>query len=239
VRAVRFSISLLFILTSGLVSGAPNTARIDAGTVYLNVPEPDGFLESSDIDMVNSFANSLIIPGNVLLGIYIEEEDVAKIIGFQEPKLDRYMLLQSDRRIKQDRLSKQYFREMADSFKKYHGKLFSNIKDDVNKHINSVTEDLGGKYNVPFEMALGKTVSLGTSYNKEEAIGVTTLTRYETNIGGHIETFVMVGGVNIIYLKGKILYAYVYSTFNSRKDIEWNRAISKYWVDAILSANRF
>jgi hypothetical protein len=237
-RVTRLLFPLLVFLTSNTVIGASYTARIDAGTAHINAPAPNGYIEASDMELVLSFAKSLTPHKNVLLGIYISEEDAAKILGFQEANLDRYMSLQSDKRFKQDRLTKQFFRKEVESLKEKHNKLFAESRDKTNKLLDSVADEIGEKFEVPIEMDMGKPISLGISFENEDAIGVTILTRYEINIGDQIENYVIVAGVNLIYLKGKMIYAYVYSVFNSKGDIEWNRSTSENWANSILSVNR-
>ena len=72
---------------------------------------------------------------------------------------------------------------------------------------------------------------------KDNVIGFASLAKYSAGAEGQQLDYVMAGATSFIWINGRILYAYVYSLYNSSGDLDWVRTASSRWVDKIQIAN--
>jgi len=72
---------------------------------------------------------------------------------------------------------------------------------------------------------------------KSDAVGFASLDKIQVSVEGEQLDDLTATGVSFMRVKGKFLYAYVFSKYENPKDLEWVRATSSRWVDQILSTN--
>jgi hypothetical protein len=231
-------VTLLIGLSSGNAAENPEVTRIDAGNAELSIPAPDGYTGAAHIEVLRSIFASLTPESNVSLQIYIADEDIDILFANGEPELSRYMNLQAPRRFRKDAVSPDEYKTIAKYFRESHREVFASVENQIDDVLENASGELSREFDSSIELEGGKPYSLGIAYEIPSSIGVTTLTRYNVAVEGSNESFVMVGGTNIIHVQDTLLYAYVFSTYNSQADIDWNRAISRKWAEDIVRMNR-
>jgi hypothetical protein len=82
-------------------------------------------------------------------------------------------------------------------------------------------------------MKINEAMSLGPFFERPEAFGLTILTKM-SDAG---KSQMIVNSASLIHVKNKLLFAYVYSDYESQEDIDWSRHVAKNWTDSILTSN--
>lgn len=115
--------------------------------------------------------------------------------------------------------------------------LLEKVKDKVGSLFDDAGGKLSKKYGGSLKLQVGEQVPLGVFLDRNDAIGFASLAKYRVSAEGEHLDYLVAGGTSFMRVKGKILYAYVYSNYQSQSDLEWVRITSRRWIDQILSAN--
>jgi len=68
-------------------------------------------------------------------------------------------------------------------------------------------------------------------------MGFASLAKFEAEIEGEKLDYVMAAGASYLLTKGKLVYAYVFSIYETQDDANWVRSKSKEWVNSLLTSN--
>lgn len=85
-----------------------------------------------------------------------------------------------------------------------------------------------GEYSFPVDIFYETNNSLSPLFLDKQV--------YETD--GKKEVNLIAYSPNILYIKGKLIYLYVCSEYNSEADIEWVKSMSKEWITSVMKSNK-
>jgi hypothetical protein len=218
-------------------SGYPNIT-IDIGSRAIYIPAPVGFYEISQLSPeTRKFAETSTPQNNRLLAVFVSESDLGRIMKGELPEFGRYMFLQVRRQLENSDISGAKFLQMVGQFKQQQDTLLKNVKDKVGSMLDEASEKILTDYDVSLKLKVGEQVPLGIFIETNEASGFASLAKYQVSSDAQQLDYLMATGTSLIWVKGKILYAYVYGSYDTPKDLDWVRATSCSWIDQILMAN--
>jgi hypothetical protein len=227
---------LLFILISTLAYADTQNFQVGVGGTIIDIQAPDKFHEVTSIfPEYERFFKTITPQTNRLLGAMISEEDLQRAYANQEPMLNRYMMLQVSYQMENEPVSSADFQEITSTVKKSQKALFKKIKDQT---ADEVTDNVSEEYKIPVDIKIGEPVPLGTFVDQSDAYGFGNLMRYKVSSGEKEIEYDMVTGISFLKVKNRVLFAYVYSLYESEKDINWTKSKSIEWIDSILKLNR-
>ena len=110
-------------------------------------------------------------------------------------------------------------------------------KDEIarllDQNMNKLFENYGTSLNVQF----GQQVDLGVFMDYPDALGFSSLTQYQMSTTGKKSAFVIAWQHFFRTVKQRLLYFYVYSSYEDADDLEWVRNVAANWAKDILAAN--
>lgn len=229
-------------LVAGLLSinAAADTSSLTTtvGGTQLTVPSPAGYHEISTLSPeARTIAEQMTPESNRLLGIFVSEADLGLVLKGELPAFSRYMLLQSNRQFESYDLTEKDFHQLSSEIEKRQKLLLANVNDDIARQFDRSSKSISEQYKTDFSLRAGEQAPLGVYLEEPRAFGFAMLSKYQTEISGTAEDLVVVGGANFLMAENKLLYAYVYSNFDSQDDIDWVRKTSKSWTGAVIAAN--
>lgn len=204
------------------------TVRI--GNIKAVVPPPNDFVEVGDA-IRELFP---MIGENRLLCVFVRQADLP-LIGTEEATADilkQYAMLQVWRKGESEHVTPAEFEEMASQVSQQQDDLFQDAEDEVNAMLRKWSEDSPGRPS----LEVGKVLPLGPFLSQEDAVGFLLL--MESKVVGTNHSEVMVCGVNLVLVKDKVVFAYVYEVYEDDQSLSWVRQMSKEWVQRILDANK-
>lgn len=232
------SLCLLLFLNSNSVTADTKNIQLDIGGVTIDVQAPNGFHEISSLSPeTRQLVKTMMPPDNRLLGVFVSEEDLGRIMKAEAPELSRYMSLQVFRKLENTTLSNRQFQQLANQLKEEQNTLLNKAKDKAGLLVEGAAENISKEYEISLEMRLGELVPLGMFFEQSNAVGFASLAKMEVEVEGEKFDEVVAGGMSFLLARGKLLYAYVYSTYETQDDVNWVRTKSKEWVNSILTRN--
>ena len=215
-----FMIFFYWLMLLGSIANAETqNIQIEVGGVKIDVQAPIGFHEISSLSPeTRNLAETMTPPSNRLLAIFVSEDDLGRIMKGEAPEFGRYMLLQVFRELENTNISNGQFRQ-----------LVAQIKEQQNT--------LSKEYELSQKMKIGEQVPLGVFFEQSNAIGFASMVKYQAEAEGEKLDYVVAGGTSFIRVKQKVLYAYVYGTYENQDDLNWVRSKSREWVDSLLTFN--
>jgi len=226
---------LLFILISTLAHADTQNFQVGVGGTIIDIQAPHKFHEVTSLfPEFERFFKTITPQTNRLLGALISEEDLQRANENQEPKLNRYMMLQVAYQMENKSVSSAEFQDLTSTIKKLQKTLLQKIKD---KTADEVTNNFSEEYKIPVDIKIGEPVPLGTFVEQSDAYGFGNLMRYKVSLGEKEIEYDMVTGISFLRVKSRVLFAYVYCLYESEKDINWAKSKSIEWIDSMLKLN--
>ena len=109
--------------------------------------------------------------------------------------------------------------------------MLREMKDEMEAMISDMAKGLD------FELKLEPFDYLGVIRETDSSLSMALMMKMQIDVEGQRTEVVMAGGMNILMVRGKLLYLYLYSAYDSEADLEWVRAASVEWVDRIIKTN--
>lgn len=225
-------------LAIGSVSVGAQGTEVEVGGVVIATPAPPGFHEAgSSSQETQRIAEALTPPENRLLAVFLSEEDLGRVMTGELPVFESYMLLQVLRNIESLSFTGQDYRQLADVIRQQQDTLLDQVIDRADRQVAEGAKQLSEAYQTSLEMSVGEARPLGVFLDQPRAIGFATLVKYDAAAEGQEFDHVVAGSTSFVLAKDKLLYAYIYRTFESQEDLDWVRAKTLEWVGALTAGN--
>ena len=222
----------LLLATFLCVANCATAVEVDVGGETLVIPTPVGFVEGGSLSAkALALAEQLTPPMNRLLAFFVSADDAGRLKKGEAATWRRYMMVQAERQSEGLRIA-------PDDFFELRGVLTAQQKTlqaTVLKKAETVIENLSN--NIDTELKIGESVSLGIFSEDQAHISIAGLARYQTSNQKPAVSYVVANAANVLHPANKIVFAYVYSGFDSRDDLDWVEATSVSWSRSILAAN--
>lgn len=228
----------LWIVLAGALAGCTESDAgrqslvASIGQTRVEIPIPPGFTASPAASpAAQRLAAALTAETNRLIALLVPVARATAGAGPAEaPLLERFLLLQTYRDLEGYTLSPSEFAGIAKQFAAGHRRRLEEL-------FASGAAGAADSRALRLTLAPGERLPLGLHTQRLNAAGYAALIGYRYREHGRTRDGLMIAGMNIIRVRGELLYVHVYSRYHGQDDIAWVRALSARWVDAILAAN--
>ncbi|MBU1087768.1 MAG: hypothetical protein KKD05_09680 [Candidatus Omnitrophica bacterium] len=222
----------LVVLITVLSANAQTENKLDsfkAGGTLINIPAPNAELVEVGYDVREQM--EIFVPGsNRLLAGYMRASDIPLFVkGDENFVLDQYASIQVPRQGEYQDCAESDFKELVDYVK-------GSFSDDIDK----IIQDSEAEFNQRMEsmnldkVSIDKPIQLGTLFSKPDAYSMGMISTYSN--GTKSWTLIIV--TTFIRVRERLLFVYLFSSYNNEQDIAPVRAKAEQWADAILAANK-
>lgn len=226
---------VLNIGISHLFSGDTKQINISVGYQKLNIKSPDKFHEVSNVyPEYKKIGEIFTPPQNLFLGMFVSETDLGYIMKGKPKELSRCMILSTLKELKHQFMSYSKFESSKEGMKK---KILTSLDEIVKKSNASLTEKeekILIDYGKDFKIQIGEVKPLGILFESKNALTIAYLIKVKANK----KDSVVVVASSMVLIKSAYLMTFIYSDFNSQKDIDWVGKESKKWIESIQSSNQ-
>lgn len=231
-RCILIAIYFLFL------TSLTNAAEVTVGDEKISIPSPSGFSEISSIspETVQLFKD-MCPPTNRLLAVFLSQGDVDRLIQSKATALDSYMMVHSSKKLETFSLAKYQFKEVRTATRSQYDSLFEKHRESIDKIMGQAGQAISKRIDAEVALDIGDIVPLGIDFETASSITASQLTKYSVKVDDENVEYVMAGTMCTMLVKGKVIYLYVYNTYNDKSDLDWTRKTTKSWTNSILSAN--
>ena len=225
------ALALPLLLTLGFPCGG---VEVEVGGSKIQLPAPKGFTEVSTLHPPSrQLAETLTPPSNRLLTIYMEQADIDAVNNGQSASWSRYMMVQTDRQSEGFTISAPDFAQVREVLTSQQGMLLENVKSQVNGYFESI--ETGG--DPKSKIQVGNLLPLGVFTDENRRHASESLAKYSLTDQTRDEGYLVSGATNVLHVGNRIVFAYVYATYESEDDRQWVRQVSGQWSAEILAGN--
>lgn len=229
---------ILFALCFLSLSPFTNAAEVTVGDEKISIPSPSGFSEISSIspETVQLFED-MCPPTNRLLAVFLSQGDVGRLIQGKATAFDSYMMVHSSKKLETFSLAKYQFKEVRTAMRSQYDSLFEEHRESIDKIVGQAGQAISKRIDAEVALDIGDIVPLGIDFETASSITASQLVKYSVKVADENVEYVMAGTVCTLLVKGKVIYLYIYKTYNDKSDLDWTRKTTKSWTNNILSAN--
>jgi hypothetical protein len=222
----------VFLYFSGAVYADTRNFSFMANKTEINVRTPDGFYESSNIypnrlDFVRTY-----YPDFLEVHAYLAPKGIP-----DTDRLSRYMILVTNKKVDKHKISQNFFDETREQMREQQFTLMNEYRDKIDDILKGGTSRVLKEYDVDFITEIGETVPLGVFIDNKNVIGLKMISNTSISTNGVNHSFLQLGSFSMVFVKNKIVNVYIYSDFNSEKDIVWIEGKTKELVNLLLKNN--
>ena len=213
------------------------------GEKYINLPSPNNFADiSSTHPKYYADIIAMTVPAsNEAVGLFLTNNDIAALNAGQSAKMDRYLMVQSNKAIKDANITKETFAKVVNASKNQTKKMKEELDRKITQQQNKTTQIAKEKFGVDLDFSQTDVKQLGAFNDSPEIFSTAAIRKITDNINGQKDTYFILSTTNLINVKNKLIYAYAYSVKDLNDDIdaelEWLRNTSTQWSKAIIAAN--
>jgi len=229
---------ILFALCFLSLSPFTNAAEVTVGDEKISIPSPSGFSEISSVfpETVQLF-EEMCPPNNRLLAVFLSQGDVGKLIQGETPVLGSYMMVQSLKELETFSIAKYQFKEARKAMRSQYESLFEKNRESIDKIMGQAGQAISKRIDAEVTLDIGDIVPLGIDFETASSITASQLAKYSIKVDDENVENVKAVTMCTLLVKGKVIYLYVYKTYNDKSDLDWTRKTTQSWTNSILSAN--
>lgn len=209
---------------------------IHVGDAAITLPPPDGFaLMGPEATVAYEFQAHFISEGSVQYAFYLPKDVLLTLPVDSLPyAMGRSIRVQAPKSIEGRKMPPEFFRRFKEQFKNNTLLSLQSIKK-VNSQLERTSEELVELFKYDPELSLLQIMPVKGFVETPNSISSSMYMKMsiEDKKGAPTKA-VGAGTYTLLYLKGKIIFLYVYGR---EKDLEWTQEVSKRAVTAILAAN--
>jgi hypothetical protein len=231
---IKHALALIILTVCPLAYGID----VDIAGETIHIPSPAGFTEVRTVSQDTfAFFQDMCPEQNRLLAAFVTKNDSVKLISGTDADFREYMTVQCIKSFDDMTLTKQQFGELRDMFRKEYDSLFQNKDDAINQAASQVGTALSQRYDTNVKFDINGVAPLGVNKETATSISMSQLTKYDLSMSGENTEHMVAGTMTATLVKGKLLYIYVFRTYQDEKDVEWTQTQSDKWIPTIKSSN--
>ncbi|MBN2182244.1 MAG: hypothetical protein JW715_10045 [Sedimentisphaerales bacterium] len=229
---------IIYALCFLLLTQQTQSAEITVGDQTISIPSPSGFTEISSIspETVQLFEN-MCPPTNRLLAIFVTEDDAGLLILDKAGQFNSYMLVQSSKEMEAISFTKYQFKEIREMLRSQFDSMFEERRDLIDKLTDQTSHALSNRFNEEIDFDVGDIVPLGIDSETASSITASLLGKYKITVAGDVIEQTMAATMCFLLVNEKVVYLYVYRTYDDKSDLDWTRKTNQHWMNEILKAN--
>lgn len=226
--------NILFGFTLLITSIAYAEDKIVIGDTEINLPQVEGFQSIGQNHMMYEILMNFVPPSNELLDIKIENSDIDAEIRGIEPEYKRYIVMQTYIPTKNRSVSKNEFEQLRNFLDNQYEQMTKAIQSKVDELAEKGSKEVSNKYSVEMAAKITDNVPLEIFYNQGQRFSAMNLMTGSVTVEGQSESVSTTMGLNVLHVKEKIIYLYVYEESDSKSAREWVREMSTDFSNAII-----
>ncbi|HTV14351.1 MAG TPA: hypothetical protein VME68_06530 [Acidobacteriaceae bacterium] len=201
-----------------------------AGTRAIALPSPRADLVETGSDARQAL-DYMVPEGNRMVAAFVTGDDLRFLRAGQLHRLTAYGVVEVQRSAEFTDASSADFATVVQMMNEQFGVIFQGAVKDQQQPVNERLKALNAK---AAWVTLEKPVQLGNWFTKTDAVGY-GIAEPVKSAG---ETVNMAGGIAVVRVNERLLFAYFYEPIVDDTTIDTVRTTTEHWVDAILAANR-
>ena len=206
--------------------GQQKSIDIFVDNTKINISIPSGFNSVDSSSEIWKIAETITSGETELLAVIVEKD--ISVLSRTDITLSKYLLVQVSKQIRDRIHSDDDFSELKNGLKK----IYTDKKDNPTK---LKKQDIDNRKNVPLEEY---SIPIDMFYETNNSISPLFMIKQVYETDGKKEVYLTTFSPNILYIKGKLIYLYVGSEYNSEVDSEWVKNISKEWITSVIKSNK-
>lgn len=217
------------LITSGQQPGDSSSDNIRAGGISFVFPSPgDGLVETGADYRV--LLEPLAPTQNRLVAAFVQPEIANALRTGTYPALREYALIEVGRRVEFAEITPEMFKQIQEVMgKQLMGDITGTLQDQQ-EEMNRRLKALGSADTI----TLQNPVPLGQLFSNEDAVSFGMV--MPVAVGQ--KTVKMAAAINIIRVRHRVFFAYIYIEYKDESTVTWLRTTSAQWMSAILKANQ-
>lgn len=210
-------------------------AEVNVAGTSIQVPTPQGFARlTRDMQPLYDVAQDTTNPNNKRLVTFVDENIVPLALAGEAPALERFINIEVMRKLESVTATPSDFAQLQalirDDLDQAIAKLEQSMPEKMEGLSNRVSETL----DIEVALALSNVVPMPVHRQNKQLTSHSMFIKYEMSNSSGKEDFIVTLTTTFLFLKGKILYVYVYG---GPKDLSWTRKQASQLIDEIVSAN--
>lgn len=224
---------LLGIILLGITSVyAKDTVLV--GQTEINIPQVEGFQSIGPSHLMYDIMLNFVPPTNELLDIKIKNSDIDAEIRGMEPEYNRYIVMQTYIPTKNRVVSKNEFEQLRNFLDNQYVEMTKAIQSQVDELAEKGSKEVSNKYSVEMAAKITDNVPLEVFHNQGSRFSAMNLMTGNVMVEGQSESVSTTMGLNVLHVKGKVIYLYVYEEADSQAARDWVKNISTEFSEALI-----
>jgi hypothetical protein len=208
------------------------------GKSTVNIPAPDGFAEAaSEVEHVKRTFEMTEAPALDFLASHVPVEEYARLKRGEFVVPTFYTKVSTLKNQREVNVSAEEFTAIANYLHANNSKLFDIDGPAMKSSLKNTNKGLSELLETEAKLDLSQPVNLGLIQRTENSYGNLMMTKYKIQAGNEQKEALILFSVNLIRVKQRIIYLYVYRRFDAEADIDIIRNLTKQWINKILNAN--
>jgi hypothetical protein len=209
------------------------------GETSITIVIPQGFVDAAKVSPeLHQAAQRMTVRGNRTLAYLVREEDAR---AFSEGKLkefEEFLSVQIPLHRENQLIPLPYFGRLKTFMKNQASEVFAAIRPSLQKHFDRATAEIGASIgDASLDIQQGEMVPLGAFDEGPDSISMAVLSTIDFTSMGHSEKTTVAMSMSVVIAKGKMLYLYAYSPYQSGYGLQKVRGLTRPWVYEFLRAN--
>lgn len=220
------------VLSLVSISSYANQSNLDfkIHNTKIIIKTPYGFYDSSDINPDRMITFSKSMPkGLTTQGVLVPKNDISKKY--------RYMALVTNDKIDKLTLSQKSFEIIKKGARKKQFSL-SRDKERIDKMFSDWSEFMSEFNNHKLEISPNEITPLRIFLDNDEVLGFSSINHLNIFLDDNYSDRAMVSATSLVKVKNKLVNIYVYSKYESIKDIIWVESKAKEFAYLLLDSNK-
>ncbi|MBD3652893.1 hypothetical protein [Kangiella sp.] len=204
------------------------------GETEIKLPQVEGFQSIGQSHFMYDIMLSFVPPTNELLDIKLQNSDIAAEVRGDEPQYNRYIVVQTYRPAKNRAVTDSEFTQLRNYLDTQYDDMTRAIQSKIDELSEKGSKAISDKYSVEMAFKVSENVPLETFYNEGQRFSAMHLMRTDVNVEGISEVVRTTMGLNVLHVKKKIIYLYVYEESDSESARDWVKSTSTSFSEAII-----
>ena len=217
-----------------LISVVHAEDKVLIGNTEIKVPQVEGFQSIGQSHIMHEIMLSFVPPTNELLDIKIANDDIDAEIRGMEPEYKRYIVMQTYIPTKNRSVTKTEFDQLRMFLDSQYEEMTKAIESKIDEMAEKGSKEISDKYSLEMAMKITDNVPLEIFYNQDQRFSAMNLMTGSVDIEGQSESVSTTMGLNVLHVKGKIIYLYVYEESDSEAARDWVKKMSTDFSKAII-----
>jgi len=224
-------IVILSVCLAGLSLANSTTFSFKLDNSEINVRAPNGFYDASSVNpeflkFIKTF--------------YPETFDIHTVLVPKPPfdKEGRYIILLTLSGFDGRNATGKQFDNLRDFMREQQYTFMSEMGEDAKKFIESGVSSVNDKYDEKYNLIVNEITPLGVFIDNSKSLSFSAIMSRDETKNGNTVRALQVASTTYLHIKNKLLVSYLYSDFNSEKDLVWLKAKTQELIGLLLKYNK-